>query len=137
MDSVVAAAEKLHGDTIRIPGVRRILDRLYAEVAAMCNPLGHESAAFLTRLSVQRDTVGPIDQDMITGRQILQLAQGERERGDSVQPPMVSEDPELGIQSQIEPYTFRLDRSRLVESARRSLLGSRVGDLYHRLHRFF
>jgi uncharacterized protein Yka (UPF0111/DUF47 family) len=84
MDSAVAAAEKLHGDTIRIPGVRRILDRLYAEVAAMCNPLGDESAAFLTRLSVQRDTVGPIDQDMITGRQILQLAQGERERGDSV-----------------------------------------------------
>jgi uncharacterized protein Yka (UPF0111/DUF47 family) len=84
MDAVVAAAEKLHGDTIRIPGVRRILERLYAEVAAMCTPLGDESAAFLARLSVQRDTVGPIDQDTITGRQILQLAQGERERGDSV-----------------------------------------------------
>jgi uncharacterized protein Yka (UPF0111/DUF47 family) len=84
LDAVVAAAEKLHGDTIRIPGVRRILERLYAEVAAMCTPLGDESAAFLARLSVQRDTVGPIDQDTITGRQILQLAQGERERGDSV-----------------------------------------------------
>ena len=84
MDGVVAASEKLHGDTIRIPGVRRILDRLYTEVAAMFTPLEDESAAFLTRLSAQRDAVGPIDQDTITGRQVLQLAQGERERGDSV-----------------------------------------------------
>jgi glycosyl transferase family 25 len=51
-----------------------------------------------------------------------------------VQPPIVREDPELGMQSQIEPYTFRFDRLRLVESARRRLLGSRVGDLYSRLH---
>jgi uncharacterized protein Yka (UPF0111/DUF47 family) len=84
MDSVVSAAEKLHGDTIRVPGVRRILDRLYAEVEAMFAPLADEAAAFLTRLRAQRDAVGPIDQDTITGRQVQQLAQGERERGDSV-----------------------------------------------------
>jgi glycosyl transferase, family 25 len=75
--------------------------------------------------------VWPIDH-VLGGR-----VQAFKARRAVVQPPMVSEDPELGIQSQIEPYTFRLDRSRLVESARRSLLGSRVGDLYYRLHRFF
>jgi hypothetical protein len=52
-----------------------------------------------------------------------------------VQPTIVREDPELGMQSQIEPTTFRFDRLKLVESARHPLLGSRGGDLYSRLHR--
>jgi uncharacterized protein Yka (UPF0111/DUF47 family) len=84
LDGVVAAAEKLRGDTMRIPGVRRILDQLYAEVEAMIAPLDSESASFIARLRAQRDAVAPCDDDTVTGRQVQQLAQGERERGDSV-----------------------------------------------------
>lgn len=50
-------------------------------------------------------------------------------------PPVVTEDPGLGAQSQIEPHTFRLDRWKIVEFARRRLLGSRAGDLYYSLFR--
>ncbi|MBK7333702.1 MAG: hypothetical protein IPI87_15775 [Betaproteobacteria bacterium] len=44
---------------------------------------------------------------------------------------MVAEDTALARASQIQPHTFRLDRARLLEYARRRLLGSRVGDLYY------
>jgi GR25 family glycosyltransferase involved in LPS biosynthesis len=54
-----------------------------------------------------------------------------------LQPPVVQEDRELGLQSQIEPYTFRLDRLRLIEHTRRRLLDSPVGDLYSRFYQLF
>lgn len=53
-----------------------------------------------------------------------------------LQPSVVTEDAVLGPQSQIEPHTFRLDRWKLVERARRSLLESRVGSLYYSLYRW-
>ncbi|HVF62448.1 MAG TPA: glycosyltransferase family 25 protein [Casimicrobiaceae bacterium] len=53
-----------------------------------------------------------------------------------LRPPVVREDPALGVASQIEPYTFRLDRTRIVEYARRRILASRVSALYYRLYRF-
>jgi glycosyl transferase family 25 len=53
-----------------------------------------------------------------------------------VQPAVVEEDLDSGLQSQIEPTTYRLDRSRLVEAARRRLLASRVSELYYRLYRY-
>jgi glycosyl transferase family 25 len=52
-----------------------------------------------------------------------------------LRPTVVDEDPELGADSQIEPYTNRIDRWRLVEMARRRLLSSRVTQLYYSLFR--
>jgi glycosyl transferase, family 25 len=54
-----------------------------------------------------------------------------------VQPVVVREDPSFGRRSQIEPYTWRLDRWRLVEMARRAFLGSRVSDWYYALVKAF
>ena len=59
-----------------------------------------------------------------------------RPRAGVLQPPVVREDPALGADSQIEPYSFRLDRHRIVASARRRLLGSRLTDLYYQLYRW-
>jgi glycosyl transferase family 25 len=53
-----------------------------------------------------------------------------------LRPAVVEEDPELGADSQIEPYTNRVDRWRLVEVARRRLLSSRVTRLCYSLYRF-
>jgi GR25 family glycosyltransferase involved in LPS biosynthesis len=52
-----------------------------------------------------------------------------------LRPAVVEEHPMLGPASQIEPYTFRIDRSRLVEKARRRILASRASELYYRLYR--
>ena len=49
---------------------------------------------------------------------------------------LVEEDPALGVASQIEPYTRRIDRWRIVERARRRLLSSHVCTLYYSLYRF-
>ena len=53
-----------------------------------------------------------------------------------LQPAVVQEDPVLGAASQIGPHTRRLDRSKLVEEARRRLLSSPVSELYYSLYRF-
>ena len=53
-----------------------------------------------------------------------------------LQPAVVAEDTALARASQIQPHTFRLDRTRLLEYARRRLLGSRVGDLYYGIYRW-
>ena len=54
-----------------------------------------------------------------------------------LQPPVITEEPALGLRSQIAPHTFRIDRSNFVESARRRALESRMGALYYALYRFF
>ena len=54
-----------------------------------------------------------------------------------LRPAVVAEHPTLGPASQIEPYTYRIDRARIVELARRRILASRVSALYYRLYRFF
>jgi glycosyl transferase, family 25 len=53
-----------------------------------------------------------------------------------LRPAVVDEHPIVGTESQIGPYTKRLDRWRLVEMARRRLLSSRVSALYYALYRF-
>jgi glycosyl transferase family 25 len=51
-----------------------------------------------------------------------------------LRPAVVREEPHLGVASQIEPYTWRIDRARLVEAARRRIIASRVSALYYRLY---
>jgi hypothetical protein len=53
-----------------------------------------------------------------------------------LQPPVVTEHPALACDSQIAPYTFRMDRSRLFEGARRRFIRSRAGALYYSLYRW-
>lgn len=53
-----------------------------------------------------------------------------------LRPAVVREHPELGALSQIAPYTFRIDRARVVEAARRRIIASRVSALYYELYRF-
>lgn len=53
-----------------------------------------------------------------------------------VVPHLVAEDPDLALASQIEPYTFRLDRARFVESTRRRLLAGPVGELVSAVSRW-
>ncbi len=60
----------------------------------------------------------------------------DRPRIGVLQPAVVVEDPVLGSASQIAPHTRRLDRSRLIESARRRLLASSVSQLYYSLYRY-
>ena len=52
-----------------------------------------------------------------------------------LRPSVVREDAALGVASQIEPFTYRIDRARLVEAARRRIIDSRVSELYYRLYR--
>ena len=54
-----------------------------------------------------------------------------------MRPAVVSEDPELGVDSQIEPFTYRIDRARIVESTRRRIIASRVSALYYKLYEYF
>lgn len=51
-----------------------------------------------------------------------------------LRPAVVSEDPELGVDSQIEPFTYRIDRAHIVEVARRRIIASRVSALYYKLY---
>jgi hypothetical protein len=53
-----------------------------------------------------------------------------------LQPAVVRENALLGAQSQIEPTTFRIDRARIVELARRRIIASRVSAFYYKLYRF-
>jgi len=52
-----------------------------------------------------------------------------------LRPAIVSEDPAVGLDSQIQPYAKRLDRHPVWQEARRALLGSKVSDLYYSLYR--
>ena len=51
-----------------------------------------------------------------------------------LRPAAVREHETLGPVSQIEPYTYRIDRARIVESARRRIIASRVSALYYKLY---
>jgi glycosyl transferase, family 25 len=58
-----------------------------------------------------------------------------RPRTAVLRPAVVHEHPTLGPVSQIEPYTYRIDRAKIVELARRRIIASRVSALYYRLYR--
>ena len=53
-----------------------------------------------------------------------------------LRPAVVREHELLGSQSQIEPTTYRIDRARIVELARRRIIASRVSALYYKLYRY-
>jgi hypothetical protein len=63
-------------------------------------------------------------------------ADRHRPRLGVVVPHLVAEDAELASASQIEPHTFRLDRARIVETARRRLLAGPVGELVSAMSRW-
>ncbi len=63
-------------------------------------------------------------------------AAASRPRMAVLRPAVVSENPALGAQSQIEPYTYRIDRARIVEVARRRIIASRVSALYYKLYEY-
>ena len=63
-------------------------------------------------------------------------ARQSRPRVGVLQPPLVVEDLALGRRSQIEQYTSRPDRWRVLAAARRRLLASRVGDFYFSIYRW-
>lgn len=51
-----------------------------------------------------------------------------------LRPAVVSEDPKLGVDSQIEPFTHRIDRAHIVAVARRRIIASRASALYYKLY---
>ena len=51
-----------------------------------------------------------------------------------LRPAVVREDAALGPASQIQPYTYRIDRARIVEFARRKIIASRVSAFYYKLY---
>jgi hypothetical protein len=51
-----------------------------------------------------------------------------------LRPPVVREHESLGPLSQIQPFTNRIDRARIVELARRRIIASRVSALYYKLY---
>lgn len=106
--------------------------RLHEPIGAIYNTWGyviarHYAAWFFAQ---PRRLRWPIDH--VLGGRVRALAP----RLAAVRPAVVEEDADSGRASQIEPTTFRLDRARWVDSARRRLLASRVSDLYYRLYRY-
>ncbi len=51
-----------------------------------------------------------------------------------LRPAVVREHESLGPLSQIQPFTYRIDRARIVELARRRIIASRVSALYYKLY---
>jgi glycosyl transferase family 25 len=106
--------------------------RLHEPLGAIYNTWGYVIARrYAAAFFSQPRRIGwPIDH--VLGGRVRRLAP----RLAVVQPAVVTEDTASALRSQIEPTTFRLDRARLVEGARRRLLASRVSDLYYRLYRY-
>lgn len=84
LDTVVSTAEKLPGGALRVRHAGVIVERLYTEVEAMLAPLDADGGDLMARLQAQRAAVGAVTGDVIGAPQVQQLAQGERDRGDSV-----------------------------------------------------
>lgn len=106
--------------------------RAHAPVGAIYNTWGYTIArSYVLRFFVQPRTIAvPIDH-WLGGRTRLL-----KPRIAVLRPAMVSENPALGLDSQIEPHTMRVDRWKIVEGTRRAVLASRVGDLYYSFYRF-
>jgi len=83
LDDIVGHAEVL-GTTCAIPRAADLVERLFAEVGRMLEPLGDEAGPLRERLARERTALGPVCGDRIEVAQIDRLAAGERERGDSV-----------------------------------------------------
>ncbi len=104
----------------------------HAPVGAVYNTWGYSigrefAQRFFARMPLRIDV--PIDHFL--GRA---SAKAEPRIG-VLRPAVIAEHPGLGAQSQIGPLTRRFDRWQPVETARRRLLSSRVGDFYYALFR--
>jgi glycosyl transferase family 25 len=107
--------------------------RVHAPVGLVVNTWGYVvSAAWIGRLLAQPSFA--IDQPVdhyLGGR-----GGAIRPRIGVLQPACVHEDPATAPASQIQPHTWRPDRLRVAESARRRFLQSRAGDWFYRLYRW-
>ncbi len=106
--------------------------RIHAPVGAIYNTWGYTIArSYVQRFFAQpRNIAIPIDH-WLGGRSRLQ-----KPRIGVLRPAVVAENPALGLDSQIEPHTMRIDRWKIVEGTRRAMLASRVSALYYSLYRF-
>ncbi len=86
---------------------------------------------YLERLFALRPLRLDVPIDHVLGGRVA----APRHRIAVVQPALVREEPRFGRRSQIEPYTWRCDRWRVVETARRAFLASRASDWYYALVR--
>jgi glycosyl transferase family 25 len=106
---------------------------IHLPVGVVLNTWGYVVAArWIRRLFAQPpfELTMPVDH-FLGGR-----ARVARPRIGVLRPACVEEDPGTARQSQIAPHTWRLDRSRAVENARRRFLASRAGDWFHRICRW-
>ena len=106
--------------------------RAHAPVGAIYNTWGYTIArGYVLRFFAQPRTIAtPIDHWLGGRSRVLKPRIGV------VRPAVVAENPALGLDSQIEPHTMRLDRWKIVEGTRRAVLASRFSDLYYSLYRF-
>jgi len=107
--------------------------RIHAPVGLVLNTWGYVvSAAWIARLFTRPVFAIDMPIDHFLGGR----GGAVRPRIGVVQPACVHEDPATARASQIQPYTWRPDRLRVVESARRRLLSSRAADWFYRLYRW-
>ena len=106
---------------------------IHAPVGLVLNTWGYVvSAQWIARLLDQppfRPTM-PIDH-FLGGR-----ARVAKPRIGVLRPSLVEEDGRTARDSQIAPHTWRVDRLRAVEAARRRFLASRAGDWLHTIYRW-
>lgn len=104
---------------------------IHQPVGTILNTWGYVVARdFAERFLATRQRIDlPIDRHLGNGRRT-------GARVGVLRPAVVREDAMLGLRSQIEPFTHRLDRWRMLDRARRRLLASRVSDAYYALYRW-
>ena len=108
--------------------------KVHAPVGLVLNTWGYVvSSRWIERLLACRSIVLTIPVDHFLGGRCRGTP---RPRVGVLQPACVHEDRRTARDSQIQPHTWRPDRLRLVEGARRRFLESRAGDLYYRIYRW-
>ncbi len=108
---------------------------VHEPLGAVCNTWGYVvSRAYVERFFATPKPAIALPIDHFLGGH----ARRARPRIGVLRPAVVTEHPEFGARSQIDPHTpvFRLDRWQVVQGLRRRLLGSRVGALYYALYRW-
>lgn len=105
--------------------------RVHSPVGAIYNTWGYTIArSYVQRFFYTPRTIAvPIDHWLGGRSSVL------KPRIAVLRPAVVTENLALGLDSQIEPHTMRIDRWKIVEGTRRAVLASRVSDLYYALYR--
>ena len=107
--------------------------RIHAPVGLVLNTWGYVvGSTWIGRLLAQASFAIDLPVDHYLGGRGSVV----RPRIGVLQPACVHEDPATACVSQIQPHTWRPDRFRVVESARRRLLGSRAAEWYYRIYRW-